>query len=105
MTVRTQPQAYLEVRPYANGPEIRCELVEERSVIGKHPSCHLQLDHTSISRFHAEIRYEDGIFLLEDLRSRPGTMLNGVTIKGPMMLHEGDEIRICERFLTFHWGE
>ncbi len=48
--------------------------------IGRHIDNDLVLNDLSISRFHAEIRYEESQFLINDLNSRGGTYLNNVKI-------------------------
>ena len=48
--------------------------------IGRHIDNDLVLNELSISRFHAEIRYEESQFLLTDLNSRGGTFLNNMKI-------------------------
>ena len=70
-------------------------------VLGRHPSCQIVLDNASVSRQHAKIVEEDGIFLIEDLRSRNGTQVNRQSIRGRTVLNEGDEVRICDYAFTF----
>jgi len=54
-----------------------------------------------ISRRHCEIRRDDDNFILEDMRSRNGTKVNGVTIK-KSTLSSGDMIDVgrCTLFFT-----
>ena len=48
--------------------------------IGRHIDNDLVLNDLSISRFHAEIRYEESQFLIVDLNSSGGTFLNNMKI-------------------------
>ncbi len=63
--------------------------------IGRHPEndlrFHVELDRDASSR-HAEIRLEDGRYVLTDLGSTNGTILNGERITGPRALQDGDTI-------------
>lgn len=51
-------------------------------------------DYDRVSRNHAQIRYEDGKIVIEDLGSRNGTYVNGVEIDEPTMLVPGDRVRL-----------
>ncbi|MEM1061564.1 MAG: SpoIIE family protein phosphatase, partial [Planctomycetota bacterium] len=79
-------------------------LDRETVVLGRHATCDVVLDTTSVSRQHAAVTASDGRFVLEDLRSRNRTFLNGEPIFGPVGLRDRDEIRIAEVRLTF-WDE
>ena len=96
--------AYLLVIPH-EGPPKRHELTGDRIWIGRGASCGVRLESAAVGRIHAEIRQYGDIFLLEDMQSRPGTMLNGVTLGEPAMLRDGDQIRIGPVWLTFHQGD
>jgi len=53
------------------------ELLEAHLVIGRSSACQLVLAHDTVSRRHAELRIEDGCWLLRDLGSSNGTWVNG----------------------------
>src|SRR5205814_7547220 len=80
------------------------ELVGERMVMGRHPSCQIVLDNAAVSRNHAQILENHGTYYLEDLRSRNGTLLNGKKIQGRTEMNDRDEIRVCEVVLRFYQG-
>jgi pSer/pThr/pTyr-binding forkhead associated (FHA) protein len=52
------------------------------------------LDNSNISRHHAEIRFQDGNFVLTDLGSSNGTTVNGQQIEGETALNDGDFITL-----------
>ena len=58
-------------------PRALPELVGAHLVIGRSSACHLVLGDDTVSRRHAELRYEDGRWLLRDLHSSNGTYVNG----------------------------
>ncbi|MBI3863925.1 MAG: SpoIIE family protein phosphatase [Planctomycetia bacterium] len=80
------------------------ELLGERMVMGRHPSCQIVLDNAAVSRNHAQILESHGTYYLEDLRSRNGTLLNGTRIQGRTEIRDDDEIRVCEVVLRFYLG-
>ena len=49
--------------------------------IGRDPGSEIVLPYPSVSRRHAQIRFEDGRCLLLDVGSRHGTFLNGQRIE------------------------
>ena len=64
-------------------------------VVGRHPTSEIVLENAAVSRQHAQVtRTRLGVFHVQDLRSRNGTIVNGTAIKAPMELSDGDEIRI-----------
>jgi len=91
--LQIQPNGPLPVKEYALG--------EETVTLGRHPHCQIVLDSASISREHARICYAGGHYMLEDLKSRNGTYLNGNAIQGRMPLFDGDTVRICDVELVF----
>lgn len=83
------------------------QLSGKKIVLGRLPSCEIVLDDASVSRQHAQILEDDGIFLIEDLRSRNGTQVNRISIRGRTQLRDGDEIKVCDytfQFLTKSTG-
>ena len=73
----------------------------ETVILGRHPSSQIVLDNASVSRQHAQIVEEHGVFLVEDLRSRNGTQVNRQPIRGKTELRDGDEIKVCDYAFTF----
>ena len=92
--------AFLKVTEGSSSDQI-LNLVGGLVVLGRHPSCQIVLDNASVSRQHAQIIEEAGEFLIEDLRSRNGTQVNRQSIRGKTILHDGDEIRICDYAFLF----
>lgn len=93
----------MSVLRIVKGPAVGAvfELHGERTVMGRHPNCHVVLDSSSISRHHAQILESHGSYFLEDLRSRNGTFLNGDALETRTELHDGDQIRLCDVLLQF----
>ena len=83
----------------------RYRLVKEKTVIGRHPGCDIIVDSGSVSRQHAVVEMKDGVWWIEDLGSRNGTLINGDKLNGPHQLEAADEIGICEDRLVFTVGD
>jgi phosphoserine phosphatase RsbU/P len=86
-----------------NGSTIgkRIELSRPSMTMGRHPDCDIIIEVGAVSRQHAKIETTPGGFILQDLKSRNGTFLNGQLIDRPTKLQEGDLIRICDVEYSF----
>jgi len=80
------------------GREFQC--YSQTTFLGRNRENHVTLMDTSASRRHARIERRNGDFILEDLKSTNGTILNQKTISREM-LHHGDKIQIGETVLQF----
>jgi FHA domain-containing protein len=75
-------------------------LNKERVIIGRLGESDLVLSDPGVSRRHAEVRREDGKYVVADLGSTNGTMVNEATI-GERELEEGDRITVGRTVLEF----
>jgi ABC transport system ATP-binding/permease protein len=73
--------------------------------IGRDPTNDLVIDHPSSSRFHSQIKLEQGSYTLYDLNSTNGTFINGELIADSHALKVGDTIRIGSTQLVFNVDE
>jgi two-component system, cell cycle response regulator len=64
------------------------------TVIGRLETADIQMEDEGVSRKHAQLAEVQGGFMLRDLGSTNGTMCNGVKITQPMMLRDGDRVRL-----------
>ncbi|MCT7356455.1 FHA domain-containing protein [Streptomyces sp. 15-116A] len=60
--------------------------------IGRDPANGLRLNHETVSRVHAELRHQGGMWVLRDLGSTNGTTVNGRRVIGAAVVREGDQI-------------
>ena len=72
--------------------------------LGRGPDCDLNLPDAGWSREHAEIRFENDVFVLEDKGSRNGTYVNGRLVKRTPLLF-GHVISVGQTDLTFSYGK
>lgn len=74
-------------------------------VIGRSPDCDVCLRGDGISRRHARIVAREGAYLVEDLGSTNGTVVNGVR-SARRVLAEGDKLTVGEQaVLKFTWQD
>ena len=71
------------------------------TILGRSDEADIRFDLPGVSRRHARIAVDKELATLEDLGSRNGTYLRGERITGPMMLTDGDEIRVGPVTLTY----
>ena len=72
--------------------------------IGRSSDNDLVVAHAKVSRKHAEIRYQDGRFLVHDLGSTGGTYLNGERVE-TAELAKGDVITLASVHIVFGQDE
>jgi hypothetical protein len=60
--------------------------------IGRDPANGLRLTHETVSRVHAELRRQGGMWVLRDLGSTNGTTVNGRRVVGAAVVREGDQV-------------
>ncbi len=70
------------------------------TTIGRAPDNDIVLGSATVSGYHAEIRYENGQYVLHDKNSRNGTYVNGRRIVGPNLIKPGWRITIGDVDLT-----
>ncbi|MFS7972472.1 putative transcription factor interactor and regulator FHA-SMAD family [Helianthus anomalus] len=82
---------------------------EEILLVGRHPECHITLEHPSISRYHLRIHSNPSAHMISvvDLSSVHGTWVSGKRIEPGVnvLLKEGDKVKIgaSSRVYELHW--
>jgi hypothetical protein len=81
---------------WMDGEEIkgRWPLDEPETSIGRWRDNDVVVDDRWVSRHHARVRHAGEQYLIEDLGSKNGTLVNGRRIAGPTALADGDEIQV-----------
>ncbi len=77
---------------------------ERRCTIGRTPENDIAIHKTEVSRRHACIRLKDTWFVIEDLGSKNGVLVNDTKLESfvPRPLYDGDRISIAETVMMFH---
>jgi len=106
------PPAWLVITVSTRGSDRHrlIQLQAVRTVIGRDAGrAYVLVDDPAVSRQHAAIRFEprpggdegEGEFILYDLASTHGTLLNGERVAAPRALRDGDRIRLGATELAF----
>lgn len=72
----------------------------EPQLIGRSSEA-LPISDTTVSRRHAELTPDDGVWWIRDLASQNGTYLNGVRLSERQRLRAGDQIRVGATLFVF----
>ncbi len=99
-----QGSVYLVITSHSNSIPYKVKLEEEEITIGRAGSSHILLDQDTLtSRHQAMLKYEQGKYVLYDLRSAYGTTVNGQQLSSGQgyMLQDGDRIGIGSYELVF----
>lgn len=73
-------------------------------IIGRAHDCDIRLNAPEVSRWHASLKKEGQVFVLQDLGSVNGTLVNDQPIKSAK-LQDGDLIQISDFLLVFQNGQ
>lgn len=77
------------------------DLPRGATVVGRSLDCNLTVEDPLVSRQHARIVIDDDGARIEDMSSRNGVKVNGVAIKVPTTLKDGDRLRIGTQDFVF----
>ncbi|MCZ7648943.1 MAG: serine/threonine-protein kinase [Planctomycetota bacterium] len=85
-----------------NEKGVSLNLEEDRAyVIGRSAQCDLILTDFLVSRTHFQIQRQKELYVITDLESHNGTLVNGMKIAKDTMLCVGDTVRLGETLLSF----
>ncbi len=79
------------------------ELPQATVTIGRESGLDVSIRDPEMSRRHAQVKWQAGGYVLEDLGSTNGTTVNGVRVTGAHSLASGDEIGVGHTVLEFVW--
>jgi hypothetical protein len=97
------PPAWLTLRQ-ANGGGQSYRMERPIIHIGRHSDNDVVVNDKRVSRYHAQIRFERGQFVLYDLASLNGIGINGVLTHGPVALQDGDQVAVGNHNFVFQRG-
>jgi hypothetical protein len=101
---RVRPDRPLLTHVSEDGAERVIEL-EWVCTMGRADDNDVRIDDKRASKHHAELRYEDDRYVLHDLESANGTLLNGEYVLEPCPVSNDDEIVIGRTLLLFQCPE
>lgn len=71
------------------------------TLIGRSPECQITIEDPLISRQHGRIEVHGGVATFVDLASRNGSRVNGRPVGDPVLLMDGDRVRLGAQELVF----
>jgi two-component system cell cycle response regulator len=77
------------------------KLKDEKTLIGRHPSCQIPIQHRAVSSQHAAVKRLKNTIVVEDLKSTNGTFVNQAKITVPVTLKTGDLVRMGGTVLKY----
>ena len=77
------------------------DLPHGETVLGRSADANLTIEDPLVSRLHARIVIDEAGARVEDLESRNGVRVNGVIIRMPTRLSDGDRLRLGTQDLIF----
>lgn len=95
MLVKVEDNGIPTARVYPLQGEVR---------MGRAPENQVLITDARVSRHHARLFFSNGQYWLEDLNSKNGTFLNGKRLNGPVVLTDGDRVKIgAVMFVFVRW--
>jgi sigma-B regulation protein RsbU (phosphoserine phosphatase) len=88
----------------AHGDPFDQVLEGDSLIIGRSSAAELVLADRFLSRQHARLHREGEAWLIEDLGSRNGTLLNGTKVESPTKISAGDELRLSGSVIMVRSG-
>lgn len=86
-------ELWLKFEDADRGPQ-RAQVNASPFVIGRHSECNLAIPDSRLSRKHAKIDRIGDFFVISDLGSSNGTLLNGKRLSEPATLSDGDRLSL-----------
>lgn len=86
-------------------PGRRFTLSKTTAVLGRQGNCDVKIQSQQVSPRHAQITAESGQHVIRDLASDYGTTVNGIPVRGPYPLRDGDVIGLGEVQIGFAAGD
>lgn len=95
------PPAHLLV---VGGTDPQLFPLEASNLLGRAADVRIRLEDPLVSVYHARISYAGGQWLVEDLGSRNGTLVNELVLESPVALTPGDVLTVGGVSLRFGLG-
>ena len=89
----------------AHGDPFDQVLEGDSLIVGRSSAAELVLADRFLSRKHARLFQDNGAWMVEDLGSRNGTLVNGIKIEEPTKLKSDDEIRLSGSVIMVRSGD
>jgi len=85
--------------------EQRYQFAGSEIILGRDPACDCCLEEKTVSLRHSRISYHHNQWWIEDLGSTNGTFINQEQVSEPMVITQGDRLRLRQVTLLVMLGE
>lgn len=92
LAVRQPPPITLSTEQ--DSPPLTRQFSSSEIVMGRELTCDFPLNDQTVSSRHARLSYHQHQWWLEDMGSTNGTLLNGESVKSPVVITHGDVLRL-----------
>ena len=100
--ISSRSEALVTIRYVGNGHEAAVQVDRFPYLIGRDSSSvQLTLPDATVSRTHAQLTYQNGVVLLENISQTNKTSVNGCVVEQPVQLNSGDQAIMGSCRLTF----
>src|SRR5262245_17317916 len=95
---------FIHIYPTGSNMGSRYPLADKPLLIGRGEDCEIRIQDHSVSRRHARVDPNPDGVTLTDVGSTNGTFVNDVMIRGAVILHDGDYVRVGNCIYRFLVG-
>jgi len=88
----------------SNGQEVARRELDCGLVIGRAPDCDVAVRDILLSRRHLRLQPSDDGWMVQDLQSKNGSVLNGERLRSPRVMRDNDVVRFGRSKIIFHAG-
>jgi predicted component of type VI protein secretion system len=88
----------------SNGQEVARRELDRGVVVGRAPDCDVSVRDILLSRRHCRLQPSDDGWMVQDLQSKNGTVIDGERLRVPRLLSDNDVIRLGRSKIIFHAG-
>jgi len=88
----------------SNGQEVARRELDRGVVVGRAPDCDVSIRDILLSRRHCRLQPNDDGWMVQDLQSKNGTVIDGERLRVPRLLSDNDVIRLGRSKIIFHAG-
>lgn len=85
-----------------DGERVVYEIRKVVTFIGRDTAADMPINNKTVSRKHARIVFNGVNFTIEDLKSTNGTIVGGVPVSTPQILHDHDIINLGSALITYY---
>lgn len=80
--------------------QIKTSFAVPEVIIGRDPGCNFHLNDETISLRHSKLSYHHKQWWAEDLGSTNGSFLNGTEVNEPIVLTDGDQLKLGRKIIA-----